>query len=181
MGRFTILIAVVALAAAACASTGSQATPDQATPDQVTSTPAATTLAPATPSPAAAAPIAVNVTFDGTTCTYTGPTVVPSGSTMVWTLQNAPELDMWTGSTLGVEAVVDGTTWDQILNGPRKVSVAPPWVILEDERLLWFNDANKGTTMETTMTRSAYLVICFQSPQGTDTAFPAALIHVLQG
>lgn len=181
MGRFTSLIAVVAVAAAACAGTGSPATADQATPDQATATPAATSLAPATSSPAAPAPIAVNVAFDGTTCSYTGPTVVPSGSTLVWTLRNAPELDMWTGSTLGVEAVVDGTTWDQVLSGSHKTSVAPPWVILEDERLLWFNDANKGMMMETTMTRSAYLVVCFQSPQGADTSFPAALIRVLKG
>lgn len=30
------------------------------------------------------------------------------------------------------------------------------------------------------MTRNAYHVACFQSPQGTDKAFPAALIQVLK-
>lgn len=189
MGRLTVLIAMVVLVVTACTGAGSQATPEPATAGPATATPAAKTPVPATATPTATAttPIAVSVAWDGKTCSYTGPTVVPEGSTMVWKLTNSPELDMWTWAGLLVGPVVDGTTWETILKDPGKVSVSPQWAILpggvgtDEVRVLQPGDARMGKTMETRLTRNAYAVACAQSPQGTDKAFPAALIKVLKG
>ena len=84
---------------------------------------------------ATAAPIAVQVTFDGETCAYAGPSTVPAGAVLVWTFANTPlPIDDY-GSVLVVAPVDEGTTWEQILAylavEPR-ASIVPDWLILPD-------------------------------------------------
>ena len=186
MGRFTTLIGTLALAVAAC---GGGASPS-ATPVPATPTPAATTAAPTAPVPTATpAPIAVQVTFDGETCAYAGPSTVPAGAVLVWTFANTPlPIDDYV-SVLVVAPVDEGTTWEQILAylavEPR-ASIVPDWLILPDVgqaeiKGLFDTAAAGGATLKVALTRGAYYVGCNTNPAGGDRAFPAILLKVLEG
>ena len=186
MGRLTTLIWALVLVVAAC---GGAASPP-ATPAPATSTPAAATAAPtATVPTATAAQIAVQVTFDGKTCTYAGPSTVPAGSTLVWTYANTPLPIDGYGSGLFVAPVADGTTWEQILAylaGEPRASVVPPWLKLPDVgegevKALFDDSAAAGDTLQVKLTRDAYYVGCNTNLAGGDKAFPAILLQVMKG
>ena len=190
MRRFTTLIGTLALAVAAC---GGAASP---TPTEVpaTATPAATstpaTAEPVTPSPAAF--ITVSVSFDGETCTYSGPSVVPHGSTLVFTLENTTAaMADGIGAALIVLPVLDGTTWEQVLadTAKAKQTDTPPWAVipgagsdgLAEVEILYPNSAALGTILTTEMTRSTYYVGCGTSFETTNKPYPALLLKVLPG
>jgi len=143
-----------------------------------------------TPAPAATPDaIVVAVTFDGTQCTYTGPAVVPTGSTIAWTLVNTPAaLEGSSGAALAVAPVVDGTTWAQIVadTAQYKASDVPAWAVipgagptgLGEVEVLYPESAAAGNTLTTKMTRNAYYIGCHTSPEETDKPYPGALIKV---
>ncbi len=195
MGRFTTLIGALTLVVAACggaASPSATSAPAAATPATATATPApaVVTTAPTAPAPApTAAPTAVKVTFDGKTCTYAGPSTVPSGSTLVWTFDNTPLPIDGYGSGLAVAPVVDGTTWEQILAylaAEPRASVVPPWLKLPDVgegeiKILFDTPAASGATLQVRLTRDAYFVTCNTNMDGGDKAFPAILLKTMKG
>ena len=127
----------IALVAASC--TGSPAATQAPT-----APPPIVTTAPATPSPAAAAsPTAVSsrVTFDGTTCDYTGPTVIPFPASM--TIEFAPDSSLKDAS-VGIIAIKSGTT-EAELNDPANPDVGagtPSFVYLDSH--MFFEGAGKG-------------------------------------
>ncbi len=92
MRRPTALVIAAAIALAACRAAASP-TPTPATATRASATPVPAATAPAsaaaTHTPAAARVIEATVTFDGTTCAYAGPTVVPVGSAIEW---NEPQI-----------------------------------------------------------------------------------------
>jgi hypothetical protein len=188
MRRFTTLMGAVALTIAACGGAASP-TPIPATAIPV-ATPAPVTAAPVTASPAAF--IEVKVTFDGQKCAYAGPTTVPRGSTLVFTLENTPAaMADGVGATLIVLPVLDGTTWEQVLASAAKYkqSQVPPWAVIPgagsdgqaEIEVLMPNSAALGTVLTTEMARNAYYVGCGTSLTTTDKAYPALLLKVLPG
>jgi hypothetical protein len=198
MARSTAFIAGLALLLAACgAGASSTATPAPVTPAPVTARPTVPPTPVVTPAPAPTpAPIAVAVTFDGKTCTYAGPTSVPVGTTMVWSLTNTPAaLKNSVGSGLMVLPVVNGTTWDEIVayTAANKASNPPPWSMvpgtgsqfgvdgLGEAKVLYPEDVAAGDTLSTLLTRNAYYVGCHTSPTETDHAYPALLLRVVKG
>lgn len=191
MGRFTTLIGALALVVAAC---GGAASPSATrAPAAATSAAAVVTPAPATAAPATTtAPLAVQVSFDGKTCTYSGPSTVPTGSTLEWTFASTPLTTPDSTTVLVVAPVVDGTTWEQILAylaDEGRASVFPDWLKIpgvanygQAEALGLFGDiAAAGLTLKTTLSRDAYYVGCNTSPEGGDKAFPAILLKTMKG
>jgi len=190
MRRFTTLLGALALAVAACGGAASPApTQVPATPTPA-ETPAPSTAAPVTPSPAAF--ITVSVSFDGETCTYSGPSVVPHGSTLVFTLENTTAaMADGIGAALIVLPVLDGTTWEQVLadTAKAKQTDTPDWAIipgagsdgLAEVEILYPNSAALGTILTTEMTRSTYYVGCGTSFETTNKPYPALLLKVLPG
>lgn len=190
MKRFTTLIGTLALAVAACggaASTAPTEVPATATP---AAAPTPATAEPATPSPAAF--ITVTVSFDGETCTYSGPSVVPHGSTLVFTLENSPAaMADGIGAALIVLPVLDGTTWERVLadTANAKQTDTPAWAVipgagsdgLAEVEVLYPNSAALGTILTTEMTRSTYYVGCGTSFETTNKPYPALLLKVLPG
>lgn len=182
MGRLTIAMTALALVAAAC---GSDAAP--------ASTRAPETLAPAptmTPAPAASEPssaarlIPATVTFDGSTCTYAGPTVVPTGSVIEWTLINTPAaLDGSIGGAILVFPVKPGTSWEDVVAFRAKndsLFDPPPW--LGNSYQFWTpEDAAAGVAMRTLAGLYALMVNCANADGDDPRVFPAVLIQVLKG
>jgi len=186
MKRFTTWIGTLALVVAACSAGASPS----ATPVPATPTPAATTAAPTAPAPTATpAQIAVQVTFDGTTCTYAGPSTVPAGAVLVFTYANTPLPIADYGSGLVVAPVDDGTTWEQILAyiaADTRESFVPPWLELPDVgqgeiKILYDTPGAAGATLQVRLTRDAYYVACNTNLAGGDRSFPAILLKVLKG
>ena len=182
MKRCTALMAALALVAAAC---GASATP---TPTAAPATPApAPTTAPAraTPAPTSTARfIPATVTFDGTSCSYTGPAVVPIGSVIEWTLVNTPAaLDGSIGGGILVHPVRLGTTWEDVLAWHAKhpsLLDPPPWVG-SSSQFFTPEDAAAKAAMRTLAGPYALFVGCANADGDDPLVFPAVLIQVLRG
>ncbi len=196
MRRFTTLIGALVLVVAACGGSASPtATPGPATATPVAATPAAT---PATPAPTATpAAISAAVTFDGQTCTYAGPPVIPRGASVTFTLVNTPAWEKGSlGAALLVAPVRDGTTWEQVLAyaATQDVFPVPQWMLIpgtgvgpygaqEDglgEALPLVPDGKRmDQTGTTVMTRDLYVVLCNTHPDEGQRPYPAILLTVL--
>ncbi|HSG87050.1 MAG TPA: hypothetical protein VLA23_11990 [Candidatus Limnocylindrales bacterium] len=145
----------------------------------------APSVAPSTePSPMAsqaAEPLALSVAFDGETCTYTGPWVVPDGTLAEFSYTaDAPTEP----SILVVMAALPGATWEQIL---RDAETRPGSEMPDYISQLAFVSVESGDSALFTI-RSAlreqqfagYLVGCATAPAdegGSDRMFPAAFIE----
>ncbi|MBP1705976.1 MAG: hypothetical protein H6Q36_1715 [Chloroflexi bacterium] len=187
MGRFTTFIGALVVVVAACSGSASPA----ATPGQALATPASATPA-TTTTPVA---ISATVTYDGQSCKYDGPAVVPRGAAVTFTLVNAPA---WAKGSLGaglwVTPVRDGTTWAEVLAyaATQHVFPFPEWMRIpgtgfdrygagEDglgEALSVIPDEGRtDETGTTVMTRSLYVVVCNTHPdeQG-HRPYPAILL-----
>jgi hypothetical protein len=183
----TVLLASV-LVAGCTAAGGPSAAP---TPAPVTPAPDAATPAPATPAPTDAAMlIPATVTFDGTTCTYLGPAVVPLRSVIEWTFETtattAEERASWELLVWDVRAEA---TWETIVAWAAENTLVqePPW-----RWPPWSTDAN-GRTVEnwaadgpfrSPIEKNLTLVSCGVKPKvlaDGQTVYPAALIQVLKG
>ena len=186
MRRSLTIIGTLVLVVAACSGTASPAV----TPVPATPTPAATP-APLTPAPTTT-PVALSaaVTFDGKTCTYAGPTVIPRGTEVAFTLNDTPAaLKNSRGAALYVVPVVDGTTWDQILaysKAHRKASDYPDWAVLPDVGIneaviLYPESAVAGDALTVAMTRNLYDIMCVLVPEEGEWTFPAVLLQVMDG
>ena len=186
MRRIMTLLMAAALVAACTAAGGPSATPVPATP-----APNAATPAPATPAPTARAMlIPATVTFDGTTCTYLGPTVVPLDSVIEWTFETtattAEERASW--ELVNWDVKYDAT-WDDIVAWAAENTLAqeppyrwPPWAIDGWGRTV--EDLDGGEPMRTPVHSYPVLVACgvgVGDVANGETVFPAALIQVLKG
>jgi hypothetical protein len=187
MGRYTMMIGTLALVVAACSAGASPSPAPTSTPTAtaVAATPSPATPAPATPAPSASSmAITAAVAFDGQACTYAGPTVVPSGVVVMFSMVNTPAaLKNSVGAALAVVPVPDGMTWDQLVAYGKtgKQSVVPPWYDATPGEIavLFPEPAALGHTMAIPMIRNAYLVSCGTAPTETDRIYPAILLKVL--
>lgn len=194
MRRFTTLIGALVLVVAACSGNASPA----ATPGPGTATPLAASPGPPTATPTATpAAISATVTFDGQTCTYAGPAVIPRGAAVTFTLVNTPA---WakgsTGAGLFVTPVQDGTTWEQVLAWAETHHVFPfpEWMRIPGtgfdrygvgeegmgEALSLVPDEDRSDkTITAVMTRNLYVVACNTHPVEGQSPYPAILLKVL--
>ena len=182
MGRVTAMIGALALVVAACSGSAAPA----ATPTPAAPTPSATP-AQVTPAPSAT-PVALSaaVTFDGKTCTYVGPSVVPRGSVVSFTLSNNPALTGAKRAELLIGPALAGTTWEQVVAyaNTHKASEPAPWAYMPDgvgimeSAILSPDQAAHGGSLPMAMTRSIYFVMCAVGPD-PDKAYPAIMLKVL--
>jgi hypothetical protein len=179
VGRFTPLIGTLLLVVAACSTSGSP-----------TPTDAGATFAPASATPARSTPssaegmIPATVTFDGKSCTYAGPAVVPTGSVIEWTFTNtAAATEGPTEETiLVVMQTRYGTTWEEVLEsvtGHKWTEATPPYY-RPGGYLQGYgkDDAAAGTPFRTLMDPYPYLVACYTL---SGHFYPAILLQVMKG
>ena len=184
MRRSVSLIGTLVLVVAACSGTASPT----ATSLPATSAPAVTPT-PVTPAPTAThIALSAAATFDGKTCTYAGPTVIPRDAEMSFKLTNTPAaLKGSRGAGLYVVPVVDGTTWQQIradMAPSRKANDVPNWAYLPDVGVMEAvilppNDAAAGNALTVTMKRDLYFIMCVLPPDEGEWTFPAVLLQTM--
>lgn len=187
MKRITILVAAMALATAACAggSTSGGAAAAPAAPAAETSEPtAATGAAPtATQQPEAKA----TMTWDGTTCTYAGPTVVPLGTRLTVTLANTPEAE--TGGRQGVAFILarvdDGITqadfeaWAKV--HPRGSDV-PPWLDANGTQIVYPEQVKDGLPLVARqLNASRFMTMCAEAPEDGEAMHFGSIIETAGG
>lgn len=184
MGRFITLIGALVLAVAAC-SASTAPTPTLA---PATGTPVATTPAPVTPVATATATLmalSATVTWDGQTCSYAGPTVIPRKAALSFAITNttAALKGGLKGASLYVVPVADGTTWEMITADaygppPNNVNNPPSWVYVDQVRILDITTTSGGT-LGVVMTNNLYLIMCVTPEQ--EYIYPAILLKVIDG
>jgi hypothetical protein len=190
MKRFITFVGIAALVVGAC---GAGASPTVApTPATPTPAPPATVAPNASPSGAS---VTVNVTFDGQTCAYAGPSVVQEGTTIAWAFENTPAaIEASTkkgaesiGSDLVILPTVAGTTWETVVAslpapaGTKGDWEEPAWALTDELQVGY----GSSMTVMTVATGSGYYVGChlyWDFKTGTPYAFyPATLVQVLKG
>jgi len=179
MGRFTTMIGALALVVSAC----SASTTPTPTSVPATVTPAATAAAPVTPTATATSQVlSATVTWDGQKCTYAGPTVIPRGAALTFTITNMPAAlkGGLKGASLYVVPVADGTTWEMITGNayqsPRANANDPPsWVYVDQVRILDSTQVSGGT-LGVVMSNNLYDIMCVTPDE---FVYPAILLKVL--
>jgi hypothetical protein len=178
MKRITIIPAALVIAVAACTGGASQvASPvdDGAAATEV--------AAPANPLPTPTPEwLEVSVTFDGTTCDYRGPTVVPRGQLAKFSFANIgpAATDGRLAAILIVGPALAGTTWETMVNDTTPASELPPtWADPDGNNFVWVQEGDG--TKETRLSGDLYYVGCLTAaePVGNDMAYPAAAIYTL--
>jgi hypothetical protein len=143
-------------------------------------------LSPAPQPTADVAPLELAVTWDGTTCAYQGPTVIPDGTLTRFTYSLTVEVGPTT-PILGVMGVTPGTTWDVIVEYVKghSASDVPAWVIT-----VGFAQIPENSSAIFTVSSRAggfgpevggYFVGCATAPAadgGSDVMYPAALLEI---
>jgi hypothetical protein len=187
MGRMITLVAALAVTVAACSAGSGPATPPAVTPAPTTAAVAPTespTQPPATPEPSASAvEIPVAVVWDGKDCTYTGPTDIPRGARMTFTMTNTPKaMDGSVGAALLFMHVDDGITasdFDAWMAKHPRGSDIPPWVDqMELIGPLYPEGAAAGDTMSHVMTSNEYIVVCGRSPNEGESMHLATILTI---
>lgn len=174
MRRTTALIIGSMLMLAGCGGDGDGG--DTAAADPATTTPATQAAEPpTTPAPATqpAVDLELTVRFDGETCSYRGPVVVPDGTRATFTFERSESGDE---GALVVEPVTEEATWEGIVDwsDTNAGSVAPPWGMGGAEMLF------APGAVDMTLQQGRYVVVCVTSPWGTNKSYPAALIEVIE-
>jgi hypothetical protein len=136
----------------------------------------ATTAAPTTSSPdPVASEVDAKVVFDGETCLYLGPLVVPGGSEVTFAFEATARPENVALVVLGVH---EGTTWEEILADsadlPASTDTIPAWAKAEDLNVR-FSSGHLTKALEV----GDYLVSCNTAPEDTDQVYPAAMIEVI--
>ena len=137
-------------------------------------------------------PLDVAVTWDGSKCTYLGPTVIPDGTLTRFNFTSAERL------MLDIVGVYPGTTWDRIVADAKKYPASEGdqtgWLIETGIANIPANSSALytisssivrpadvgGTGVTTGAPVGGYLVGCStpMKPEGTDVFYPAALLTV---
>lgn len=171
---------LLALLVAGCSTAG--ATPGAASTAQ-------SSIAAAVPSAAAptpkAAPLEVAVRWDGSKCTYLGPTVILDGTLTRFTFTSTGTVPLM----LVVIGVEPGTTFDQIVADAKTGRPAdePPGYVIQigfanipanSSALFTISSKVEGQTPV-----GGYFVGCATGPkpEGTDVMYPAALLQIAGG
>lgn len=187
MGRMITLVAALAVTVAACSAGASSSTRPAATPAPAATEAAATeaaTKAPAATEPSASpVEIPVAVVWDGKACTYTGPTDIPRGARMTFTMTNTPEaMEGSVGAALLFMHVDDGITaadFDAWMAKHPRGSEIPPWVDqMELIGPLYPEGAAAGDTMSHVMTSNEYVVVCGRSPNEGEAMHLATILNI---
>ncbi len=190
MKRITILVAAMALATAACA--GGSAS------DSTTAAPVATVGAPAeTPADAPAATVAptatqqpeaaATMTWDGTTCTYAGPTVVPRGARLTVTLTNTPEAEAGgrDGAGFLLAKVDDGITqadFDAWVKDHPKGSDIPPWLDGAGTQIVYPEQVKDGLPLVARqLNANRFMTLCGETPKDGQAMHFGAIIETTGG
>jgi hypothetical protein len=180
MTRITTLVAALVLLLAACggasgdvaAEDGTDAATTEATQAPSTTQEEAETTVPATP---ASPSIEAKVVFDGESCVYQGPLVVPDGVEIAFDFEATARPE---NVALVVVGVVDGTTWEEIAHDadtiPASTSDIPSWVRVDD-----LDVRITPGSLTVPLEIGDYAVTCNTSPTDTDRVYPAALIEVM--
>jgi hypothetical protein len=173
-----LLAGLLALSVAGCSTAG--ATPGTASTPQPSIAAAVPSAAAPTPK---AAPLEVAVRWDGSKCTYLGPTVILDGTLTRFTFTATGMVPLM----LVIVGVEPGTTWDQIvadLKAGVPADEPPGYVILSGlanipaNSSALFTISTKVGVGETQV--GGYFVGCATGPkpEGTDVMYPAALLQV---
>ncbi len=113
----TGLLAVMLAACSSGTSVAPSGAPSIEPTPQPTPATAATPAPTASPAPTATTPgLSVKVTFDGETCTYVGPTVIPDGTMLRF--EYVPDQEV-AGSISSIYGVKPGTTYQDLLDCSR--------------------------------------------------------------
>lgn len=131
-------------------------------------------------------PLELAVTWDGTACSYLGPTVIPDGTLARFTYSVTVEVGVAT-PLLAVLGVTPGTTWETIVEyvEGHAASEVPAWAIITGHA-----EIPENSSAIFTVSRRAggagpvvggYLVGCATAPAsdgGSDVMYPAALLEI---
>jgi hypothetical protein len=189
MMRISALTAgLLTLVLAACTVGGSPAPSSVPTevpgePAAAVTTPTPTTAPTPTPARTPTAVLEVRVTFDGETCTYLGPAVVPHGTMLRF--EFAPDEAVSDADVL-VYAVEPGTTyqdlldWLEVYGGDNVAANVPPWVRQETVgytngagTMLYMVEAMKPNADGESVAVGGYQILC-----ATPAVFPAAQLSL---
>ncbi len=175
-----LLGGLLALSLAACTG-GTSPSPGEPSEDPSVAPSVVPSTEPSPMATQAAEPLALSVAFDGETCTYTGPWVVPDGTLAEFSYTaDAPTEP----SVLVVIATLPGTTWEQILKDAetRPGSEIPDYI----SQLAFVNIESGDSALFTIRSAlheqqfAGYLVGCATAPAdegGSDRMFPAAFVE----
>ena len=187
MGRMITLVAALAVTVAACSAGSGSVTEPAVTPAPAAAEAAATvspSKAPATLE-ASVAPveIPVAVVWDGKDCTFTGPTDIPRGARMTFTMTNTPKaMEGSVGAALIFFHVDDGITvadFDAWKAEHPLGSQIPPWVDqMELVGPLYPEGAAAGDTMSHVMTANEYMVVCGMPPKEGEEMHLATILTI---
>lgn len=185
MRRHVLLAGLLSMALAACSGAGASPN-DESTPEP--SVPAASTQAPTQPSEDDA--LDVEVVWDGTDCTYVGPTVIMVGALTRFTY-SVDGVDPEEAPTASISGVRPGTSWDMVVDYWSKSEViVPPTSPSPNEWLLFpgtafiFPDSTFTVTIATDVYGEpigGYFVGCTTGPKdggGDGVMHPAALLEI---
>lgn len=187
MKRIMILVATMAFAAAACTSgsASSSVTPEPAvaTTAQVAATEPATEAAPAaTEQPEATA----TMRWDGTTCTYAGPTVVPRGSRLTVALTNTPESTSSgrDGAAFVLVKVDDTITRDDFdaYTATHKTTDVPPWVDDAGGLIVYPDQVKEGLPLVAQdLNANRFMLLCSEPPEDGQAMHFGSIIETTGG
>ncbi len=168
MRRLTAILPLSMLVIAAC---GSSAAP---TPAAATPTPTATqVLETSSPTPTTHAPINAVVVFDGESCAYAGPAVIPSGTTLRLDYENRAKEQ----AGLFVARVDDGTTVQDLRDW---AAVHPadqyPGSVYPGDMYELLPGATGPLSMAPSASAS-YVIGCGTAPTGTNRMYVASIIR----
>lgn len=187
MKRITILVAAMALAAAACTS-GSTAGSTQQAPATAAAPLSSTdelwvTVEPTpTPQPEATA----TMSWDGTTCTYAGPTVLPRGTRLTVALTNTPEAV--TGGRDGAAFILvnvdDNITKADFdaYKASHASSDIPPWVDNAGGLIVYPDQVKEGLPLVAQqLNANRFMAMCGESPKDGQAMHFGSIIEIKGG
>ncbi len=165
--RYITTVVVLLMVLAGCGS--GEDTTSAAGPETITQPTQQPTTA-LDPAPQTGEAVDARVIFDGETCSYLGPTIIPSDTEVTFEFDDAAH-----PAALVVLSVDDETTWEQVLQatGPGTARVVPEWV------QQYWAQIESGSLVRR-LDPGDYLVTCNTAPEDTDAVHPATLIEVIE-
>jgi hypothetical protein len=187
MKRIMILVATMAFAAAACTggSASSSVTPEPAvaTPAPAVATEPATEAAPAaTDQPEATA----TMSWDGTTCTYAGPTVVPRGARLTVALTNTPESTSGGRDGAGfilvkIDDNISKADFDAF-KASHEPSDTPSWVDQAGGLIVYPDQVKEGLPLVAqNLNANRFMILCGESPKDGQAMHFGSIIETTGG
>lgn len=178
MKRVTWPLAVLSIILLGCSpTTGTTASP-VADP---TASPAPTTADVVSPTPSATPDIVpVSMTFDGTSCSYSGPVVFLRDTTVAvaYKATGAAVDDLTMQPIAIVGAIADGTTRAVVEEAVANLPASkwpPKWASTTEYRPINFPEG----VVYLTLTRNQYAALCLTAAESTNQAYLGAMLEVI--